>query len=68
MVSEIAKGKTLEEVAALKEAFVKTLAPGADSSPPPLGDLRALVGVRQFPSRVRCAMLAFEALEAAIGK
>ncbi len=31
-----------------------------------LGDLRALVGVREFPSRVKCATLSWHALHAAL--
>ena len=33
-----------------------------------LGKLRALEGVREFPSRVKCATLAWHAMDAAIQK
>ena len=32
------------------------------------GDLRLLRGVRKFPQRVKCAMLAWRALEQALGQ
>ena len=35
---------------------------------PLLGDALALVGVRQFPARTRCAMIAWEALELCLKK
>ena len=34
--------------------------------PKQLGDLRLLQGVRKFPQRVKCAMLAWRALEQAM--
>ena len=41
---------------------------GEDASPDKsLGDLRALQGVSKFPVRIRCALLAFDALRKALG-
>ena len=31
-----------------------------------MGDLRALQGVSQFPVRIKCALLAFDALQEAL--
>ena len=33
-----------------------------------MGDLRALQGVSKFPVRIKCALLAFDALQEAIKK
>ncbi len=63
------KGKTLAEAEQLFEAFhamvmsdPKAPAPGADN----LGKLAAFAGVRQFPSRVKCASLSWHTLHAAL--
>ena len=37
-----------------------------DDGAPAMGDLRLLRGVRKFPQRVKCAMLAWRALEEAL--
>ena len=44
---------------------------GSDAAGPAnidLGKLRALDGVREFPSRVKCATLAWHALDSAINR
>ena len=51
------------EVEALT-AKVAALVDGGDASD--LGDLSALAGVSRFPARVKCALLAWRALEAAL--
>ena len=66
MLTVLAMGKTIEEVTFLRERFVEGLNAGAKSTDPlpgELGDLRALAGVRRFPSRIRCAVLPFDALQ-----
>ena len=63
MLTVVAKDRTTDEVARLRRAFVEGLAPDGPPLPSELGDLRSLVGVRRFPSRVRCAVLPFEAIE-----
>jgi nitrogen fixation NifU-like protein len=45
-------------------AKVAALVDGGDASD--LGDLSALAGVSRFPARVKCALLAWKALEAAL--
>ena len=37
-----------------------------DEPPTKLGDLQLMQGVRKFPQRVKCAMLAWRALEQAL--
>jgi len=64
MLAELCHGKTIAEVAALNAAF-RGLMKGEHEpeAVPLLKDALALAGVRQFPARTRCAMLAWEALE-----
>ena len=70
MMSEAIKGKTTEEIADLStqfKAFLRDRASDPASEPPPdLGDLGALGVVRQYPVRVKCALLPWTALEQAI--
>jgi nitrogen fixation NifU-like protein len=64
MMTELVKGKTFNEVAHYIELVRKMLkedllAQEAEA----LGDAAALSGVKQFTVRIRCALLAWEALE-----
>jgi nitrogen fixation NifU-like protein len=46
---------------------VREMLLGPEAAPPPaLGDLAALSGVRKFPARIKCAMLPWRTLEAAL--
>ena len=66
MVTALVKGKKVDEVAGLRDAFTDGMAPDGPALPKRLGDLRALAGVKRFPSRVRCAVLPFDALDEAL--
>ena len=60
------KGKSRAEADEMLRAF-HDLVTADDAEPPAqLGDLRLLRGVRKFPQRVKCAMLAWRALEQAL--
>jgi len=66
MLTEAAMGLSLEEVEALVETF-KGMMNGSDQvDTKSLGDLEALQGVRRFPARVKCATLAWNALQQAL--
>lgn len=66
MMAQQVEGKTVEEAAALFARFRDLLHGDADAARDrALGDLRALAGVSKFPQRVRCAMLAWNALQEA---
>ncbi len=65
MLTEAIRGRRIDEVRALSRSFRQlftTDMPPGDS----LGDLVSLAGVRQFPMRVKCATLAFNALDEAV--
>jgi nitrogen fixation protein NifU and related proteins len=62
------KGKTRSEAAELSRIF-KGLVTGEEPSElKGLGDLQLLQGVRKFPQRVKCAMLAWRAVEQALAQ
>lgn len=70
MLAEGIKGRTLEEIRALAGAFkARQLTKGEIPEPPEgvdLGELEALDGVRQYPVRIKCALLAWNTLLDAI--
>ena len=68
IVSEVVRGKTPQEAKLLRETFVAALSDGDVEPTDILGDLRSLKGAGRFPARVRCALLAFEALQTALDK
>lgn len=59
MLAELLPGKSKDEVRKLAEAFKQMM----HGDPPPkdldMGDLDALEGVKQFPVRIKCALLAW---------
>jgi nitrogen fixation NifU-like protein len=66
MMSERLKGASLADAAALQARFTEMLHGDAEAaSDRSLGDLRSLAGVSRFPVRIRCALLAWEALQRA---
>lgn len=60
------KGKSRGEVMGLLRAFHDLVTNEASEAPKALGDLRVMSGVRKFPLRVKCAMLAWRAVEQAL--
>jgi nitrogen fixation NifU-like protein len=66
MMTQKVKGKSREETVSLLRAFHELITGEADNAPRKLGDLQLLRGVRKFPQRVKCAMLAWRALEQAL--
>ncbi|HEX2187748.1 MAG TPA: SUF system NifU family Fe-S cluster assembly protein [Longimicrobiaceae bacterium] len=66
MMAQLVTGKPLAEAEALTARFKEMLHGDPEAAKDrALGDLRALAGVAKFPVRVRCAMLAWNALEEA---
>jgi len=67
MMTGALKGKTVEEAIALHARFHETVAGGAEGSMAGgMGKLSVFEGVREFPSRVKCATLAWHTLRAAL--
>ncbi|MCY0895107.1 MAG: SUF system NifU family Fe-S cluster assembly protein [Alicyclobacillaceae bacterium] len=64
MMSEAIQGKTVEEAIMLAEKF-RAMMRGESVDTEELGDLEALQGVSKFPARIKCATLAWQALERA---
>ena len=62
------KGKTRTEVTQMLHAFRELVTSEKSEAPKALGDLRVMQGVRKFPQRVKCAMLAWRAVEQALEK
>lgn len=69
MMTQLLKGKSVDEAEAIRARFRDMVMgdkeAGEDTS---LGSLRALGGVARFPARVKCALLAWNALETALAK
>jgi nitrogen fixation NifU-like protein len=66
MLSGLLQGKSLEEVTELGEGFRDAMKNGSTGDGPELGDLKALQVVRQYPVRIKCALLPLTALEEGI--
>ena len=60
------KGKSEADARAMLRAFHDLVTVEVTELPRMLGDLRLLQGVRKFPQRVKCAMLAWRAFEQAL--
>jgi nitrogen fixation protein NifU and related proteins len=67
MMTEVVKGKTSAEANAIWDRYhAMILGDESAAGDKTLGPLRSLSGVSKFPARVRCALLAWNALEEAI--
>ncbi len=68
LMTDITKGKTIVEVLDLFDEFQKLVTTGELKNQEKLGKLAVLVGVHEFPMRVKCATLAWHTLKAALVK
>ncbi len=69
MLAETIKGKSMAEVEKIAEAVGRMLKGECDNIPDELDDLEdldSLSGVRQFPVRIKCALLAWVTLAAGL--
>jgi nitrogen fixation protein NifU and related proteins len=66
LMTDAVKGKTVEEARALFERFHEMVTSSPESEVPEIGKLAVLAGVREFPTRVKCASLAWHTLKAAV--
>ena len=68
LMTESVKGKTLAEVRTLSARFQEMVTADAEIEPgtDALGKLSVFAGVRAYPARVKCAVLAWHTLRAAV--
>ena len=67
VMTGVVKGKTREEIDAIFEKFHRLVTEGAAAgAAEDLGKLAVFGGVHEYPTRVKCASLAWHALRAAI--
>ena len=66
LMTEAVTGRTTAEAHALFALFQDAVTGKVEPDDEALGKLVALTGVKEFPSRVKCAMLAWHALLAAM--
>ncbi|MCL5283935.1 MAG: SUF system NifU family Fe-S cluster assembly protein [Armatimonadetes bacterium] len=68
MMTAALKGKTIEEAQALFDKFHRMVTGESDSEVGPvnLGKLAAFAGICDYPSRVKCASLAWHTVHAAL--
>lgn len=63
MMTQLIKGKKVEEAIELSDIFSKMMMGEEYSNKYDLEDVEALQGVSQFPARIKCATLAWKAME-----
>jgi len=66
LMTDAVKGKTVPEARALFEQFHDMITSNPDTPPADLGKLSVLAGVREFPTRIKCASLAWHTMKAAV--
>jgi nitrogen fixation NifU-like protein len=68
MMTQLVKGKRADEIDTIRKKFRDLMFGKSDPDDSQLGSLRALSGVARFPARVKCALLAWNALETALAE
>lgn len=63
MMTEAIKGKTIEDALKMSDEFSKMMLGEDYEIDEEAGDIEALSGVAKFPARIKCATLAWKALE-----
>ena len=66
LMTEALKGKTVNEARALFDRFHRMVTSSTDDPAADLGKLSVLAGVREFPTRIKCASLAWHTFKAAV--
>lgn len=67
LMTEAVRGAAVDDAQGQFDRF-RTLLTGDDEPPAELGSLAALVGVRRFPMRVKCATLPWHTMQAVLEK
>ena len=69
ILSEVIKGRSLKEIARISKAFRTMMTSDEFSNDAQLtGDLKVLLSVKSFPIRIKCALLACNAIDDGIKK
>jgi nitrogen fixation protein NifU and related proteins len=66
LMTQSVKGKTKEQAKKIFEQFHRTVTGNHNRDSAELGKLGVFAGVRNFPTRVKCATLAWHTLQAAL--
>jgi nitrogen fixation NifU-like protein len=66
LMTDALKGKTVDDARALFDRFHDMVTSPPETPIPDLGKLSVLSGVREYPTRVKCASLAWHTLRAAV--
>ncbi len=66
MMTEAIKGRSLEDASTLASYF-RAMILGEDVDEAAMGDLMSLQGTSRYPTRVKCAVLAWDTLQKALG-
>jgi nitrogen fixation protein NifU and related proteins len=66
LMTDALKGKTVTEARDLFEQFHAMITSSPDTPPADLGKLSVFAGVREFPTRIKCASLAWHTMKAAV--
>ena len=66
LMTDAIKGKTVAEARDLFEHFHAMITSDTDTQQEDMGKLSVLAGVREFPTRIKCASLAWHTMKAAV--
>jgi nitrogen fixation NifU-like protein len=66
LMTDAVKGKTADEARALFDQFHAMITSDHATPAADLGKLSVLAGVREFPTRIKCASLAWHTMKAAV--
>ena len=66
LMTEALKGKTVTQARALFDEFHQMVTSPPETAAPDLGKLSVLSGVREYPTRIKCASLPWHTLKAAV--
>jgi len=66
LMTDALKGKTVGEARRMFDEFHAMITSDPESALPDLGKLSVFAGVREFPTRIKCASLAWHTMKAAV--
>ena len=66
LMTDVVKGKTVAQARELFERFHAMITSNPETPAADMGKLSVLAGVREYPTRVKCASLAWHTMKAAV--